>query len=243
MGKADLHIHTAYSDGMGTVSAVLEAASRTDLDVIAITDHDRVDGALEALEMAPRYGIKVVPGVEITTADGHLVALYVTHPIPPGLSLRDTVLCVAEQGGICIAVHPVAQLLGSLKAAKIIWALTDNVVAHTLVALEVYNGGLPYLGNNRQAAALGKQTGLSAVASSDSHLLWTIGMWATEFPGSSVEDLRYALENRLTSPLIGDRPFRFFTSWMRAKVLRLAGLAYWSPYPGAEVVLRRLSNI
>jgi predicted metal-dependent phosphoesterase TrpH len=195
MGKADLHIHTSYSDGMGTISAVLEAASYTDLDVVAITDHDRVDGALEALAMGPHYGLSVIPGMEITTAEGHLVALYVTQPVPAGLSLRDSVRRVAEQGGLCIAAHPMAQWLGSIKAPNLIWALTDPVVASTLVGLEVYNGGLPYLANNRRAQALGRRTGLAEVASSDSHLLWTIGMWATEYPGSGPADLRTALEN------------------------------------------------
>ena len=243
MGKADLHIHTALSDGMGTISAVLEAASRTDLDIIAITDHDRVDGALEAVDLAPRYGISVIPGAEITTAEGHLVALYINRPIPPRLPLHDTVLRVAEQGGLCIVAHPMAPFLNSIKAPNLIWALADPLVAGTLVGLEVYNGGLPQLANNRRALVLGEKTGLAQVASSDSHLLWTIGMWATEFPGSSPADLRLALELRLTQPVIADRPFRFFTSWARGLLLRRAGIAYWSPEPRGGVMLRRLSSI
>jgi predicted metal-dependent phosphoesterase TrpH len=243
MGKADLHIHTVHSDGMGTVSAVLEAASYTDLDIIAVTDHDRVTGALEALDLAPRYGITVIPGMEITTAEGHLLALYVTRAIPRGLSLRESVLRVAEQGGLCVAAHPTAAWIGSIKAPNLLWALTDSDVAHTLVGLEVYNGGLPYLRNNQRAHDLGLRTGLASVANSDSHLLWTIGMWATSFPGSTPADLRWALEHRQTSPVIADRPFRFFTSWMRAKLLRWAGIGYWSSEPGAGVQLKRLSGV
>ena len=243
MGKADLHIHTALSDGMGTISAVLESASRTDLDIIAITDHDRVDGALKAVDLAPRYGISVIPGSEITTAEGHLVALYITRPVPPRLSLHDTVLQVAEQGGLCIVAHPMAPFINSIKASNLIWTLADPRVTGTLVGLEVYNGGLPQLANNRRALALGEKTGLAQVASSDSHLLWTIGMWATAFTGSSPADLRYALEHRLTRPVIADRPFRYFTSWARGLLLRRAGIAYWSPEPGAGLMLRRLSSI
>ena len=80
MGKADLHIHTIYSwDGTCTVEAVLkQAAHIAGLDVIAITDHDEIQGALEAVDLAPRYGIEVIPGCEISTADGHLLAS--VHP-------------------------------------------------------------------------------------------------------------------------------------------------------------------
>jgi predicted metal-dependent phosphoesterase TrpH len=243
MGKADLHIHTTYSDGMGTVTAVLEAASRTDLDVIAITDHNEVRGALEAVQLGPRYGIQVIPGSEITTRSGHLLGLFLERKVPAGLTLRDTVLRVAEQGGICIAAHPTAAWVTSLSAASIIWALTDPDVPRTLVGLEVYNAGLPYLANNRRAQALGEATGLAPVASSDSHLLWTIGLCATRFPGGTPAQLRHALEQKATTLFVQDRPFRFFSSWLRGKLLRLAGFGYWSPEPGGETVLRRLSSV
>ncbi len=82
MGRADLHLHTIYSDGMGTVPAVLEAARQAGLDIIAITDHDTLTGARQARELAPRYGVGVIPGVEITTAEGHLLAYWIERPVP-----------------------------------------------------------------------------------------------------------------------------------------------------------------
>ena len=86
MGKADLHIHTSYSyDSACTVPAVLEwASSIAELDVIAITDHDAFGGSLEAMQIAPKFGIEVIPGCEIATQDGHLLALYIERPVPPG---------------------------------------------------------------------------------------------------------------------------------------------------------------
>ena len=94
MGKADLHIHTIYSwDGTCTVEAVLKQAAHTaELDVIAITDHDEIQGAQEAAELAPRYGIEVIPGSEISTADGHLLALFIPKKISAGLSVVETIL-------------------------------------------------------------------------------------------------------------------------------------------------------
>jgi predicted metal-dependent phosphoesterase TrpH len=243
LGKADLHIHTTYSDGMGTVRAMLEAASRTDLDVIAITDHDEIRGALEAADMAPRYGLEVIPGVEITTRQGHLLALFVEQTFPRGLSLKETVLRVAAAGGVCVAAHPTGQFIPSLSAGDIREAVEDPDVAATLLGIEVYNGGLPFLRNNRSAQELGDLVGLAQLAGSDSHLLWTVGMCHTGFPGTTARNLRYALQRRLTVPVAGARPFRFFTDWTRSKFLRLAGLAYCTVAPGDEWVLRRLSGV
>ena len=243
MGKADLHIHTTYSDGMGTVPAVLESASRTDLNLIAITDHDEIRGALEARDLAPRYGLTVVPGTEVTTAEGHLLALFVEQRIPQGEPLIDTVLRVGDLGGICIAPHPMALWVPSLSDRSIYRALAHPVASKTLVGVEVYNAGLPYLPNNGRAAALGNITGLAKVANSDSHLLWTIGLSSTEFPGGSAQHLRQAIEQRLTRPLIRKRPMGFYLSFLKGVILREAGLAYWTSQPGDRIVLRRLGTV
>lgn len=228
---------------MGTVRAVLEAASRTDLSLIAITDHDEIRGAREAVELASRYGIEVIPGTEITTGQGHLLALFVDRTYPRGLSLKETVLRVAEHGGVCIAAHPTGQGIPSLSARTILDALSDPDVARTLLGLEVYNAGLPLLRDNRQAQKLGDRVGLAQLANSDSHLLWTIGMGATQYPGTSALHLRRALEQRQTVPLVGNRPFRFFTDWAWSKLLRGAGWAYWCELPGDEWGLKRLSSV
>ncbi|MBE0683441.1 MAG: PHP domain-containing protein [Anaerolineales bacterium] len=100
MGLADLHIHTIYSyDGTATVPAVLRRAKEIGLDIIAITDHDEIAGALEAVKLASHYGVEVIPGIEITTAEGDLLALFITEKVDAGLSLIETVLKVRELGG------------------------------------------------------------------------------------------------------------------------------------------------
>ena len=80
--------------------------------MIAITDHDQIIGALKAFEMAPESEIEVIPGIEITTAEGDLLALFVTQKIKPGRWLIETILDVGEAGGICIAPHPMAKGTG-----------------------------------------------------------------------------------------------------------------------------------
>ena len=83
MGLADIHMHTLFSyDGTATVPAVLNRASQVGLDMIAITDHDEIRGALMAEQLAPKFGIQVIPGVEITTAEGDLLALSIRKLIP-----------------------------------------------------------------------------------------------------------------------------------------------------------------
>ena len=87
MGLADLHIHTVYSyDGTASVPSVLARAKQVGLDVIAITDHDEIRGALKAFELAPKFDIEVITGIEITTAEGDLLALFVTEKNSAGTS-------------------------------------------------------------------------------------------------------------------------------------------------------------
>ena len=84
MGTADLHIHTRHGDGMATVAEILDHVERaTDIDIIAITEHDTPRPALEARELHARgtYRFNLIPGIEVTTLDGHLLALFVDEPI------------------------------------------------------------------------------------------------------------------------------------------------------------------
>ncbi len=142
MGLADLHTHTIYSyDGTASVPAVLQRAHELGMDVIAITDHDEIRGALEAVELAPHYGVEVIPGIEITTAQGDLLALGITEPVKAGLPLLETILKVRALGGVCIAPHPMAHGMGmkSLSAQSILKVLKISEVADTLIGIETYN--------------------------------------------------------------------------------------------------------
>ena len=246
MGKADLHVHTTYSyDGTATVAATLEYAKRhTDLTTIAITDHDTIDGALEAVALAPRYGIEVIPGIEVTTAEGHLLALFVQAPIPAGRSLIETVHLVAEQGGIAIAAHPGGPWRWCLREANIAAALADAQIAQTLIGLEAYNASLPNLALNQHACAMGQRLPLAMVGASDAHMLWMIGMAATWFPGEGSRDLRTALAHRTTTLSVSARPAHFLASYLKHQLLRMIGLAQSAPStPGAPIAFRRMAAI
>ncbi len=102
---ADLHIHTTYSDGTATVPDVLAHVAASNLHVIAITDHDAIAGALEARQLARDFGVEVIVGEEVSTLDGHVLALFIAEFLPPGRPAAETIAGVHAQGGLCVAPH------------------------------------------------------------------------------------------------------------------------------------------
>ncbi len=193
--KADLHVHTTHSDGHAGVEEVLEhAARRTDLRVIAITDHDTIDGALEARALAQEYGIEVVVGEEVSTADGELLALFVERRVPPGRLAAETIAAVHEQGGLAVAAHPYHRLVPSMGRRGLLGRSSGPDPEWSIDAIETFNAGLVSPRNNRRAAALAAALGLPALGGSDSHHLGTIGYGHTLFQGRGAANLRAAME-------------------------------------------------
>lgn len=197
MGLADLHMHTIYSyDGTASVPAVLTRAKQIGLDVIAITDHDEIAGSLKAVELAPQYGVEVIPAIEITTAEGDLLALNITQKVARDLPLIETILKVGELGGFCIAPHPMAGGFGmkSLSAYSILRALRNMDVARILIGIETYNATTIDKMSNHYARILGNKLNLAQTASSDAHVIEAIGLGVTEFDGHTAPDLIHALQ-------------------------------------------------
>lgn len=192
MGVSDLHIHSIYSyDGTAAVPDILARAKEVGLDVIAITDHDEIRGSLLALELAPRYDIEVIPGMEITTAEGDLLAFHIMEKIQRGLPLIETILKVGELGGFCIAPHPMAGGFGmkSLSAYSIMKALRNHDVAQILIGIETYNATTIDKLSHHYAHILGEHLGIAKLGNSDAHIIEAIGLGATQFDGHSARDL------------------------------------------------------
>jgi predicted metal-dependent phosphoesterase TrpH len=201
MGLADIHMHTIFSyDGTATVPAVLQRASQVGLDLIAITDHDEIRGALQAEQLASKFNIQVIPGVEITTAEGDLLALSIRKIIPAGLSLIETIHRVGEQGGFCVAPHPGATGFGmkSLNAYSIYRALRDRDAERILIGIETYNATTLDRAGNHAAGIWAGRLSIAQTGSSDAHVLDAIGLGATIFPGSTSDDLLIALRTGTT---------------------------------------------
>jgi predicted metal-dependent phosphoesterase TrpH len=218
MGKADLHIHTTYSmDGTASVREVLESAVRAGLDVIAVTDHNEVRGALEARELCASYGVEVIPGVEVSTRDGHLVALFVEQNIPKGMSAIDTLLLIRDMGGLGIAPHPQQPVPNSITLQSIHKALEHPLAREALLGIEVCNMNPSHSPYNRHSQQIAGGLPLAHIASSDAHLASMIGSAITHFEGSTAQELRQAIQSRATRPeqLNHENPQRVFFRWLR----------------------------
>ncbi|MDR3578015.1 MAG: PHP domain-containing protein [Anaerolineaceae bacterium] len=244
MGLADLHIHTVHSwDGTSTVSAVLKyAADFTNLDVIAITDHDCIEGALDAVHLAPRYGVEVIPGCEISTSDGQLLALFIQKPIPVRRSLKETLNRVGEQGGICIAAHPGGRTKSSISLQLLRQILQDPDARAVLVGIESFTARPRYNARDRQVDELAKELKLARVGSSDSHVLDTIGSRASEFTGFLAEDLRRALMRGAIRAHIGRSSggVEKITSWVPQFLMRKMGWVTTNHSPYGPLYLGRM---
>jgi len=196
-GRADLHLHTYASDGLMSASALVDYAERrTDLDLIAITDHDETSAALEGRDYAARQGyrVQVIPGVEVTTRAGHLLALFVEERPPALLSLQATAEWILERGGLCVAAHPFTRWTHSLTNRSMAFAAYHKLLS----ALEVLNASPAGRASHTRAVRFADQHGLPAIGASDAHMLGIVGLAHTRFRGHSPDDLRHAIESRST---------------------------------------------
>jgi predicted metal-dependent phosphoesterase TrpH len=190
ISKADLHMHTTASDGTATVPELLEhVAQDTDLRVIAITDHDSIAGAKEARRLARQFGIDVIMGEEVSTADGHLLALFIETLVPPHRPAAETIAAIHTQGGLAIAAHPFDRSVPSLGR----FGLQHD--GWDFDAIEGFNAGVIWSqrGCNDAAQQAAATLGLPAVGGSDAHTLATVGLGYTPFPGTSADDLYRAV--------------------------------------------------
>ena len=105
--KADIHIHSNHSDGLPRFPRSWSTfRHQTDLNVIAITDHNTIEGALFAQSLAELYDFEVIVGEEVSSREGHILGLFLTKTFRAGMSPADTVRAIEAQGGIAIIAHP-----------------------------------------------------------------------------------------------------------------------------------------
>jgi hypothetical protein len=150
------------------VDDILKQAVSNGLDGIAICDHNTVEGSLRAIQRAKDLNLPllVIPGIEISTSDGHLIVLGIRENIQPGLPVLDTINIARQKGGVVIAPHP-------FKKDSIGFAAKDAD------AIETFNSRCVF-GENEKAKQMAYELEKTEVGGSDSHLLSTIGLGFTE---------------------------------------------------------------
>jgi predicted metal-dependent phosphoesterase TrpH len=194
--KADIHIHSNHSDGLARIPEIMDyVQNETDLKVIAITDHNTIEGALFAKSLEELYDFEVIVGEEVSSRSGHVIGLFLETPIRSGMSVSDTLAAIHDQGGTAVIPHPFSSrgVFGPF-GRNAFGAALGELAFH---ALEVYNS-IPYLGwANRVASKMfaGGQ-GIAATGGSDAHVLKGLGTGYPGVKGTTAEDLRQSI-NRL----------------------------------------------
>ncbi len=149
---------------------MVRKAAERGITHLAITDHDRIEGALEAREAAPA-GLTVIVGEEVKTADGDLICVFLERAVPPGLSALETIAAVRQQGGLVGIPHPFDRLRNSmLRDARL------EAIAEQVDWVETFNARVIGAGGNERAAEFALAHGLPGVAVSDAHTLLEIGV-------------------------------------------------------------------
>jgi predicted metal-dependent phosphoesterase TrpH len=219
LGKADVHIHTNHSDAKPSVQEVLDyVENNTDLDVIAISDHDTMDGYFEARELmndpsttrmpkggaGKNYRFEIIPAEEITSEQGHILGLFLKEQIKPGLSAKDTVKEIHRQGGLAVAAHPFEKTRWNNQDEPMMNGVgyrTLREIGHGFDAIEVINA-TPTLGDeNYRATLINRLLIQSEMGDSDAHIVEAIGKGYSLFEGKTARDLKKAIVQHQTKAM------------------------------------------
>ena len=188
---------------MASVSEILEyVREQGELDVIALTDHDEVRGSLEARELAARgnYPFEVIVGSEITTLDGHLIALFIEKPIRMLQSVEKTIAAIHEQNGLAIVPHPMSWLTLSVGQGILLRVMKSASPEIYLDGIELFNPSIAGRVAHKKAREFNESVlGLPEVGGSDAHQLQLIGTAYTLFEGRTAEDMKRALREKATA--------------------------------------------
>jgi predicted metal-dependent phosphoesterase TrpH len=163
--KIDLHVHTTYSnDSIITPKDLFFYAQRSGLNAVAVTDHNTMEGAKKIAKETKNF--LVIPGMEVSSLNGHIVALNVIEKIPRDRTAAETVDLIHRAGGVAVACHPFAMLKGCV----------GKYVTDKFDAIEVINASaFPFGSSVQKALETAEKLGLPKVAGTDAHYGPVIG--------------------------------------------------------------------
>jgi len=195
---------------MATVPEVLRYVEQLGtLAVIAITEHDTLRASEHAREVHARggYRFEVVAGMEVTTLDGHLLALWIEEPVASFRRMEETLAAIHDQGGLAVIPHPLSWLTRSVSRGVLDRIAASGDEAVRFDGMEAYNLSPAGRVTSARARRLNReQYHLAALGGSDAHFLQAIGRAYTEFDGATAADLRRAIEAKTTSAHAGRAP-------------------------------------
>ena len=195
---------------MADASQILDyVEEKTDLDVIAITDHDDIRGAWKTREIWAnrRYRFDLVTGIEITSVRGHLLALFVDEPIASLCELDTAIDAIHQQDGLCVIPHPMSWLTRSLNRKSILRIMDGQSNGIFFDAIETATGSA--IGDFwvKKARNLNRtHLKLAEAGGSDSHFPVMIGCAYTQFQGRTASDLKRSILDGTTTAVTASRP-------------------------------------
>ena len=174
--RVDFHSHTMFSgDSTTTPDELTSVLEETDIDVLCITDHNTIRGAVELQHELP---CRVIVGEELKTHAGEIIGLFLDERIPQGTPPHEACKRIRDQGGIVYVPHPFDPMRNNLAAD----VLDDLVDAELIDGIEAYNAKTSLAHLNRQAATYADERGLLVGAGSDAHVAEALGAAYLEMP-------------------------------------------------------------
>ena len=182
MIKSDFHIHSRYSpDSLLTIDALIKRCIRKRLGLIAITDHNSIQGALEARENSP---FPVIVGEEVTTADGELTGLFLKELVPKGLSAQETIKIIKSQEGLVSVPHPFDTFRRNVISKPVLSEIMPDVDI-----IEGFNARNTLSSANIKAKALASEHSKPITSVTDAHTSYELGRCYTELAINLSEEI------------------------------------------------------
>ena len=194
--KVELHSHTHYSrgtkvfyDGVESPEKMVRRAKELGLGALAVTDHNTMFAIKEAKAAGKKHGVLIIPGEEIGSKDGHILALGIKKVIRPGIGVAETVDLIHKQGGVAIAVHPFDIKHDGL-----------GKKANSCDAIEIFNGNNVDRLSNRRARKFAQKNKMIMVAGSDAHTTAMVGKGIIHTNANDVRSIIKSIKNGEVSP-------------------------------------------
>lgn len=175
MFKADFHIHSQYSmDCKTSLDQIIRACQNKKINCIALSDHGSIEGALKIKNMAPFF---VIVAEEILTDKGEIMGIFLQEKVPSGLSMRESIRRIKEQGGLLCAQHPFDKIRSDALKKE-----TMEEIADQIDVVEIFNSRTLLSRSSQLAREFARDHHLPCTAGSDAHSAGEIGNAFVEMP-------------------------------------------------------------